>query len=161
MLGDGRCVGEPDHASGTVSNNCGDRLRQHERSGAATSTIPTENLSRTDARSDLINEMPRLRPASALLGLVLLPLGCSATSSGTPTRSPTPSPSRSPDRAARPGPGVVNHVCPITGRPVDPNAPTIAHKGRTIGLCSDACVARWKGLLEPIQDNFVARNARR
>ena len=96
--------------------------------------------------------MPRHRPASALLGLVLLPLGCSATSSGTPTWTPTL------DRAARAGPGVINRSCPITGRPVDPTSPTVTHNQRTIGLCSEACVARWKGLLEPIQDNFVAMN---
>ena len=105
--------------------------------------------------SDVIGDMLRRRSILALLGLVLLALGCSATSPGPRTRTPTAASSRNLDPAPRPG-FVINGTCPITGRPVAPHPTKIAHEGRTIGFCSERCVAEWRSLSEPIRDHFVA-----
>jgi hypothetical protein len=120
----------------------------------------TKTVSVAAVRSDLLKMILRRRPVLALTGLVLLALGCSGASTGASMRGPAPSPSRRVDQAP-PVAGVINHSCPITGRAVAPDAPTVAHKGHTIGLCGDACVAGWERLREPIKDNFVARNANR
>jgi len=65
---------------------------------------------------------------------------------------------------------VDNAYCPITGKPVDPNAPedqTRMHKGRKIGFSSSACSLVWDTLsdsekdakLEELKENARPENA--
>ncbi|MHC4216950.1 MAG: hypothetical protein ACYSU7_00705 [Planctomycetota bacterium] len=53
--------------------------------------------------------------------------------------------------------GVINDVCPMSGRPVSPDAPTIEYAGDTIGFCCGGCVAPWESLTRPEKDAFVAK----
>ncbi len=38
----------------------------------------------------------------------------------------------------------VNQQCPVSGDPVDPKAPTVEYKGKTIGFCCESCIPEFK-----------------
>jgi YHS domain-containing protein len=52
--------------------------------------------------------------------------------------------------------GPVNANCPVSGRPVDPAAPTVQHKGNTVGLCCPRCEDRFKAWPDDRKEQFIA-----
>jgi hypothetical protein len=53
--------------------------------------------------------------------------------------------------------GAINDQCPMSGRPVDPEAPTVEHAGSTIGFCCGGCVGPWEQMTKAEKDGFVAK----
>jgi hypothetical protein len=53
--------------------------------------------------------------------------------------------------------GAVNDVCPMSGRPIDPQGPTVEYRGRTVGFCSGGCVSPWDKMTPAEKDAFLAR----
>ncbi len=53
--------------------------------------------------------------------------------------------------------GAVNDVCPMSGRPVDPEGPTVEYAGKTIGLCCGGCVSPWDKMTKAEKDAFLAK----
>jgi len=39
--------------------------------------------------------------------------------------------------------GAVNDICPISGRRIDANGPTVEFQGKTVGFCTSGCVSPW------------------
>jgi len=55
---------------------------------------------------------------------------------------------------------IVNDVCPIRGKEVDPEAPTRVWRGQTIGFCCEDCDAKWDEKSEAEKDEFLAKFVR-
>jgi hypothetical protein len=53
--------------------------------------------------------------------------------------------------------GAVNDVCPMSGRPVDPNGATVEYHGKTVGFCSDGCVSPWDKMTDDEKAAFLAQ----
>jgi hypothetical protein len=53
--------------------------------------------------------------------------------------------------------GALNSACPISGNPVDPDAPTVTYKGNTIGFCCAGCVNGWKKMSDADKQAFVTK----
>ena len=53
--------------------------------------------------------------------------------------------------------GAVNDVCPISGRAVDPIAPTVEYQGKDVGFCCGGCVSPWDKMSDTEKDAFLAR----
>jgi hypothetical protein len=52
--------------------------------------------------------------------------------------------------------GAVNDVCPMSGQPVDPDAPPVQHDGKTVGFCCGGCVSPWDKMTDAEKDAFLA-----
>ena len=92
-----------------------------------------------------------------VLGLALG--GCSS-SVQVSTRSPSP-PADSPSWEEPVMTGPMNNRCPVTGRWVDENSPTVNYKERTIALCSIECLPAWHRMSIASRDTFVSARERR
>ncbi|MHC4082405.1 MAG: hypothetical protein ACYS15_09630 [Planctomycetota bacterium] len=53
--------------------------------------------------------------------------------------------------------GAVNDVCPMSGRPIDPNGPTVEYDGKTVGFCCGGCVSPWDKMTRAEKDAFLAQ----
>jgi hypothetical protein len=53
--------------------------------------------------------------------------------------------------------GAVNDVCPMSGQPIDPNAPTVEYAGKTVGFCCGGCVSPWDKMTKAEKDAFLAK----
>jgi hypothetical protein len=56
--------------------------------------------------------------------------------------------------------GAINDACPMSGRPVDPNTPTVSYKGHEVGFCCGGCPGPWVDKTEAEKDAFIAQLAR-
>ncbi|MHC4415082.1 MAG: hypothetical protein ACYS0G_07350 [Planctomycetota bacterium] len=53
--------------------------------------------------------------------------------------------------------GALNDTCPMSGRPVDPDAPTVSYAGQTVGFCCGGCVGMWGKMATADKDAFLAK----
>jgi hypothetical protein len=53
--------------------------------------------------------------------------------------------------------GAVNDVCPMSGRPVDPNGPTVEYHGKTVGFCCGGCVSPWDKMSDAEKNAFLTK----
>lgn len=52
-----------------------------------------------------------------------------------------------------------NTVCPVSGRAMDPEAPTREYKGRTVGFCCDDCPKKWDTSTDAQRDAMLEKAA--
>ena len=55
-----------------------------------------------------------------------------------------------------PSPGMLNTACPVSGMPVDPDAPTVDYAGGKVGFCCGGCPARWEAMSEADKEKMAA-----
>ncbi|MHC5114491.1 MAG: hypothetical protein ACYTGP_08705 [Planctomycetota bacterium] len=53
--------------------------------------------------------------------------------------------------------GALNDECPISGRKVSPDAPTVSFNGADIGFCCAGCVKGWNDMSDHDRRVFAAR----
>ena len=63
----------------------------------------------------------------------------------------SPAPSRAID--------TINDICPISGRPVQPNGPVALYQGLEVGFCSRKCVRPWITLSDGDKRKLIAKVA--
>jgi hypothetical protein len=101
--------------------------------------------------------MNRFRPL-AFTGLLVATLAlvsaCESTQESSSTMPSTKPATTMPTTAEM---GVLNDSCPISGRPVDPDAPHASFAGHQIGFCCGGCVGRWDAMSESDRHAFVSR----
>ena len=53
--------------------------------------------------------------------------------------------------------GAVNDICPISGRRIDANGPTVEFQGKTVGFCTSGCVSPWDKMTDRERAAFLAK----
>ena len=53
--------------------------------------------------------------------------------------------------------GAVNDICPISGRAINPNGPTVEFQGKTVGFCTSGCVSPWDKMSYAEKNAFLAK----
>jgi hypothetical protein len=51
--------------------------------------------------------------------------------------------------------GAVNDICPISGRRIAANGPTVEFQGKTVGFCTPGCVSPWDKMSYAEKNAFV------
>jgi hypothetical protein len=45
----------------------------------------------------------------------------------------------------------------MSGRPVDPNGPTVEYHGKTVGFCCGGCVSPWDKMSDAEKNAFLTK----
>ena len=51
--------------------------------------------------------------------------------------------------------GAINDICPISGRRINANGPTVEFQGKTVGFCTSGCVSPWDKMSYAEKNAFV------